>query len=120
MTLNTYAKVYKTEARGKKDEEFAFISYMDEPNSFSVISVKRLVDIDSFDKDFIREQSRIYRITVERIDKYRLCNSVIEYLFSIIGTLHEMEQLAKQAEERSTYNMNSDVVSDTEEWHKRK
>ena len=31
-----------------------------------------------------------------------------------------MEQLAKEAEEMSAYKMNSDVVSDTEEWHKRK
>lgn len=31
-----------------------------------------------------------------------------------------MEQLAKEAEEKSSYKMNADVVSDTEEWHKRK
>ncbi|CAF1498461.1 unnamed protein product [Rotaria sordida] len=36
------------------------------------------------------------------------------------GTLAEMEQLAKEAEETSTYTMNSDIKSDTEEWHKRK
>ncbi|CAF2017072.1 unnamed protein product [Rotaria magnacalcarata] len=84
MTQNAYAKLYTTEARGKKDAEFAFISYMDEPNSFSVVSIKRLINADSF------------------------------------GTLIEMEKLAQEAEELSTYKMNSDVVSDTEEWLKRK
>ncbi|CAF4515976.1 unnamed protein product [Rotaria socialis] len=51
----------------------------------------------------IREQNKTYRITVERTD-----------------TLIEMEQLAQEAEELSTYKMNSDVVSDTEEWFNRK
>jgi hypothetical protein len=32
----------------------------------------------------------------------------------------EMEQLAKEAEEVCAYVMNAEVVSDTEEWHKRK
>ncbi len=31
-----------------------------------------------------------------------------------------MEKLAKEAEELSSYTMNSAIVSDTEEWHKRK
>ena len=31
-----------------------------------------------------------------------------------------MEQIAKETEEASSYTMNTDVVSDTEEWHKRK
>ena len=31
-----------------------------------------------------------------------------------------MERLAKEAEKLSTYTMNSDVASDTEEWHQRK
>ncbi len=31
-----------------------------------------------------------------------------------------MEKLAKEAEEAFSYTMNADVVSDTEEWHKRK
>lgn len=44
----------------------------------------------------------------------------LKYYFSIKGTLIEMEQLAKEAEEKSVYKMNADVVSDTEEWHKRK
>ncbi|CAF4504860.1 unnamed protein product, partial [Rotaria sp. Silwood2] len=76
---------------------------MDEPNSFSIVSVKRLINVDNFGKGSIREQHKTYRITVERT-----------------GTLAEMEQLAKEAEQISTYAMNPDVVSDTEEWHKRK
>ncbi len=31
-----------------------------------------------------------------------------------------MEEFAKEAEKASAYKMNTDVVSDTEEWHKRK
>ncbi|CAF4714260.1 unnamed protein product, partial [Rotaria magnacalcarata] len=31
-----------------------------------------------------------------------------------------MEQLAKETEELSTYTMNADIASDTEEWLKRK
>ncbi|CAF3342049.1 unnamed protein product [Rotaria socialis] len=103
MTQNAYAKSYTTEAQGKKDAKFAFISYMDEPNSFSVVSIKRLINVDNFGKGSIREQNKTYRITVERTD-----------------TLIEMEQLAQEAEELSTYKMNSDVVSDTEEWFNRK
>ncbi|CAF3739422.1 unnamed protein product [Rotaria socialis] len=92
MTQNAYAKSYTTEAQGKKDAKFAFISYMDEPNSFSVVSIKRLINVDNFGKGSIREQNKTYRITVERTD-----------------TLIEMEQLAQEAEELSTYKMNSDV-----------
>ncbi|CAF5142556.1 unnamed protein product, partial [Rotaria magnacalcarata] len=103
MASNTYAKAYRTDPRVQKNEEFAFISYMEEPNSFSVVSVKRLIDVDQFRKGFIREKNKNYRITVERI-----------------GTLVDMEQLAKETEELSTYTMNADIVSDTEEWLKRK
>ncbi|CAF4481371.1 unnamed protein product [Rotaria socialis] len=76
---------------------------MDEPNSFSIVSIRRLINVDSFGKGSIREQNKTYRITVERT-----------------GTLIEMVQFAQEAEELSTYKMNSDVVSDTEEWFKRK
>lgn len=69
MSLNAYAKQYRTEARGKNNEEFAFISYMDEPNSFSVVSVKRLINVDNLGKGCIREQNKTYRITVERTGK---------------------------------------------------
>lgn len=66
MTCNAYAKPYRTESRVQKNEEFAFISYMDEPNSFSVVSVKRLIDMDPFKKGFIREKNKSYRISVEK------------------------------------------------------
>ncbi|CAF4533959.1 unnamed protein product [Rotaria socialis] len=39
---------------------------MDEPNSFSVVSIRRLINVDSFGKGSIREQNKTYRITVER------------------------------------------------------
>lgn len=37
-----------------------------------------------------------------------------------LGTLADMERLAKEAEEGEGYTMNADVTSDTEEWHVRK
>jgi hypothetical protein len=70
MTSNTYAKSYRTEPRTQKNEEFAFISYMDESNSFSVVSVKRLIDVDTFGKGSIRERNKNYRIAVERTGKH--------------------------------------------------
>ena len=121
MATNLYAKCYRTESRTQKDEEFAFISYMDEPNSFSVVSMKRLVDVDSFGKGHIREKNKNYRINVERTGKHRLCRSFSHRLITYNeGTLSEMEKIANEAEEASSYKMNTDVVSDTEEWHKRK
>ncbi|CAF4228539.1 unnamed protein product [Rotaria socialis] len=94
---------------------------MDEPNSFSVVSIRRLINVDSFGKGSIREQNKTYRITVERTGKLLIVQLFRQILaFYGIGTLIEMVQFAQEAEELSTYKMNSDVVSDTEEWFKRK
>jgi hypothetical protein len=70
MTLNAYAKSYRAEPRVQKNQDYAFINYMDEPNSFSVVSVKRLVDIDRFGKGSIREKNKNYRITVARTGNF--------------------------------------------------
>ncbi len=59
MVSNVYAKPYKANTRTQTNEEFAFINYMDEPNSFSIVSVKRLIDVDKFRKGFIREKIKI-------------------------------------------------------------
>ena len=72
MTSNLYAKNYRTEPRMQKNEEFAFISYTDEPNTFSVVSIKRLFEVDKFRKGFIREKNKNYRIVVERTGKHPL------------------------------------------------
>ena len=69
MALNTYTKFYTREAKEKNNEEFAFISYMDEPNSFSIVSFKRLINVDNFGKGSIREKNKTYRIAVERTGK---------------------------------------------------
>ena len=121
MASNLYAKTYRTEPRMPKNEEIAFISYTDEPNSFSVVSVKRLFDVDKFRKGFIREKNKNYRIVIiERTGRHTLyISKFVRYLISLQGALTEMEQLAKETEEASSYTMNNDVVSDTEEWHKR-
>ena len=66
MTSNLYAKSYNSESRGRKSEEFAFISFTDEPNSFSVVAVKRLIDVDQFGKGLIREKNKNYRVVVEK------------------------------------------------------
>ncbi|CAF4352097.1 unnamed protein product [Rotaria sp. Silwood2] len=68
MTFNAYAKFYATKSRSQKNDEFAFISYMDEPNSFSVVSKKRLAHVDTFGKGTIRERNKTYRIIGERTD----------------------------------------------------
>ena len=109
MASNLYAKTYRTEPRMPKNEEIAFISYTDEPNSFSVVSVKRLFDVDKFRKGFIREKNKNYRIVIiERTGRHTLyISKFVRYLISLQGALTEMEQLAKE------------TVSDTEEWHKR-
>jgi hypothetical protein len=39
---------------------------MDEPNSFSVVAVKRLIDVDQFGKGLIREKNKNYRVIVEK------------------------------------------------------
>ena len=66
MTLNLYAKSYSNESRSRKNEEFAFISYMDEPNSYSIVASKRLIDVDKFGKGSILEKNKNYRIVVEK------------------------------------------------------
>ncbi|CAF1683756.1 unnamed protein product, partial [Adineta ricciae] len=86
-----------------KIADFAVISYVDEPNSYSLVSVKRLIDVDQFGKGTIREKNKTYRIVVERT-----------------GSKCDMERFAKDAETTSAYTMNAEVVSDTEEWQKRK
>ena len=86
MANNTYAKVYKTDPRLKKNEEFAFISYTDEPNSFSVVSLKRLVDVDKFRKGYIRDKNKSYRIVVESTGNYSIDTTFlimqIEFFFA--------------------------------------
>jgi hypothetical protein len=112
MASNLYAKTYRTEPRNqKKNEEFAFVSYMDEPNTFSVVSSKRLFDIDKFRKGFIREKNKTFRIMVERAGKYILYNTFVQYFISFQGTLAEMEHFAKETEEASAYTLN------TERWY---
>ena len=75
---NIYAKSYKIDSRPQKDDKndkYAFISYLDDPNTFSVVAFKRLIGVDQFGKGSIREQNKTYRISVERTG-----NSV-KYLF---------------------------------------
>lgn len=73
MASNEYAKSYKNGHRARREDEFAFISYMDEANSFSVVSVKRLFDIDRFGKGSIREKNKTYRIAVEQTGNDHYC-----------------------------------------------
>lgn len=70
MASNIYAKSYRMESRARKDDECAFISYLDDPNTFSVVAVKRLIDVDQFGKGSIREKNKIYRISVERTGNF--------------------------------------------------
>lgn len=81
MNCNDYAKQYRMDQRAKKVDEFAFISYLDEPNTFSIVSTKRLIDIDSFERGFIRERNKAYRIHVERRGKQRIPTSYVDFLF---------------------------------------
>ena len=72
MSSNVYAKTYTTESRTQKNGDFAIISYADEPNSYSLVSAKRLIDVDQFGKGTIRDKNKTYRIVVERTGKYIL------------------------------------------------
>ena len=45
---NIYEKLYKTSCRDKSSfEEYAFITYLDEPRTYSIVKANRLIDIDS-------------------------------------------------------------------------
>ena len=75
MASNIYAKSYKMESRARKTDEYAFISYLDDSNTFSIVAVKRLIDVDQFRKGSIREKNKIYRISVEQT------GNCVKYLF---------------------------------------
>lgn len=52
------------------------------------------------------------------VNKESPLHMLISYLS--VGSLIEMEKLAKETEVASSYTMNTEVASDTEEWHRHK
>ncbi|CAM4866613.1 unnamed protein product [Rotaria socialis] len=84
---------------------------MDEPNSFSVVSIRRLINVDSFGKGSIREQNKTYRITVERTGKLLIVQLFRQILaFYGIGTLIEMYPTQRNGlkEKKSLIRKNND------------
>lgn len=69
MASNIYAKPYRVESKTRKNE-FSFISYLDEHNSFSIVYTNRLIDVDKLGKGYIREKEKMHRIAVEKSGNY--------------------------------------------------
>ncbi|CAF4851694.1 unnamed protein product [Rotaria sp. Silwood1] len=105
IMTNIYQKLYKTSRRDKSSsEEYAFITYLEEPGTYSIVKANRLIDIDSNNNGTIKDNKGSYRIQV--VEK---------------GSLVDMEEAARMIEEdpKLSYEMHENVVSDCDEWYKR-
>ncbi|CAF3898565.1 unnamed protein product, partial [Rotaria sp. Silwood1] len=101
IMTNIYQKLYKTSRRDKSSsEEYAFITYLEEPGTYSIVKANRLIDIDSNNNGTIKDNKGSYRIQV--VEK---------------GSLVDMEEAARMIEEdpKLSYEMHENVVSDCDE-----
>ncbi|CAF1525184.1 unnamed protein product [Rotaria magnacalcarata] len=103
--MNVYQKLYKTRRDKSTTDEYAFVTYLDENDVYSIVKFNRILDLNVNNIGMIKDMKGTYRIEV--IEK---------------GTLAEMEIAAQLVENdpKLTYEMHESVVSDCEEWHKRK
>ena len=62
---NIYQKLYKSSCRGKlATDEYAFITYPDEPKMFSIVKANRLINVDADGYGTIKDKTKFYRIEV--------------------------------------------------------
>ena len=104
--------------RTKPIDEYAFVTYTEEPNLFSVVLLKRVTGIDSLNYGLLRDNGKPHRVHIERKGKSSQATHR-RRITSILGSLAEMEGLSKTMHTTSTYGMREDVVSDCEEWSSR-
>ena len=62
---NIYQKLYKTSRREKlSQDEYAFVTYLEEPGMYSIVKANRLIDIDSNNKGIIKDATGSYHVEV--------------------------------------------------------
>jgi len=62
---NIYQKLYTTSRRDNlSSEEYAFVTFLDEPAVYSIIKTNRLIDVDSRNNGIIKDIKGSYRVEV--------------------------------------------------------
>lgn len=62
---NIYRKLYKTSRRDDStSEQYAFITYLDESDMYSIVKVNRVLDVDANNNGIIKDVKGTYRVQI--------------------------------------------------------
>lgn len=64
--ISTYRRPYRTQRLRQEEKQFCCIVYPDEPSKYSIVELKRLIDIDERGYGSIKEFGKTFGVHVEQ------------------------------------------------------